>query len=59
MISRFVVSVAQHFNKFYHDCQINVSEENVKYARLKVVSVTMKVIKDALDLLGIECPEKM
>ena len=59
MISRFAVSVAQHFNKFYHDCQINVSEENVKFARLKVVAVTMKVIKDALDLLGIECPEQM
>lgn len=59
MISRFAVSVAQHFNKFYHDCQINVEDENVKMARLKVVSVTMKVIKDALELLGIECPEQM
>lgn len=59
MISRFAVSVAQHFNKFYHDCQINVEDENVKLARLKVVSVTMKVIKDALELLGMECPEQM
>lgn len=59
MIARFAVSVAQHFNKFYHDCQINVEEENVKMARLKVVDVTMKVIKSALDLLGIECPEQM
>lgn len=59
MISRFAVSVAQHFNKFYHDCQINVEDENVKMARLKVVSITMRVIKDALALLGIECPEQM
>lgn len=59
MISRFAISVAQHFNKFYHDCQINVSDDNIKYARLKVVSVTMNVIKNALDLLGIECPEQM
>lgn len=59
MISRFAVSVAQHFNKFYHDCQINVDDENVKMARLKVVSITMRVIKDALALLGIECPEQM
>ncbi len=59
MISRFAVSVAQHFNKFYHDCQINVEDENVKMARLKVVSVTMRVIKDALALLGIECPDQM
>ena len=59
MIARLAVSVAQHFNKFYHDCQINVKEENVKMARLKVVQMTMKVIKDALELLGIECPEQM
>lgn len=59
MIARFAVSVAQHFNKFYHDCQINVEDENVKMARLKVVQMTMKVIKDALELLGIECPEQM
>lgn len=59
MISRFAVSVAQHFNKFYHDCQINVEDEKVKMARLKVVMLTKKVIKDALELLGIECPEQM
>lgn len=59
MIARFAVSVAQHFNKFYHDCQINVEEENVKLARLKVVKMTMNVIKDALELLGIECPDQM
>lgn len=59
MISRFAVSVAQHFNKFYHDCQINVEDEKVKMARLKVVMLTKKVIKDALELLAIECPEQM
>lgn len=59
MIARFAVSVAQHFNKFYHDCQINVEDENVKMARLKVVDMTMKVIKSALELLGIECPDQM
>lgn len=59
MISRFAVSVAQHFNKFYHDYQINVEDENVKYARLKVVEITMRTIRDALGLLGIECPEQM
>lgn len=59
MIARFAVSVAQHFNKFYHDCQINVEDEVIKNARLSVVKVTMNVIKSALELLGIECPEQM
>ena len=59
LIARFAVSVAQCFNKFYHDCKINVEDENVRNARLKVVKMTMDVIKSALDLLGIECPEQM
>ena len=59
MISRFAVSIAQHFNKFYHDCKINVEDEKIKNARLKVVKITMDTIKDALSLLGIECPEQM
>ena len=59
MIARYAVSIAQHFNKFYHDCKINVDDENVKLARLKVVKVTMDTIKSALSLLGMECPEQM
>ncbi len=59
MIARFAVSVAQHFNKFYHDNQINVEDEKVKNARLHVVKVTMDTIQAALDLLGIECPTEM
>lgn len=59
MVSRFAISIAQHFNKFYHDCKVNVEEENIRKARLKVVEITKKTIKDALDLLGIKCPEQM
>lgn len=59
MIARFSVAVAQAFNKFYHDCQINVEDERVKMARLKLVIVTKKVIRDSLDLLGISAPEQM
>ena len=59
IISRFVMSAAQHFNKFYHDCQINVDDQNIKKARLKVVKATMNILKDGLALLGIQCPEQM
>lgn len=58
-IARYSVDIAQAFNKFYHECQINVDDEEVKNARLKLVIVAKKVIKDALDLLGIQCPEQM
>lgn len=59
VVSRYSVAVAQAFNKFYHDCQINVEDERVKMARLKLVIVTKKVIHDALELLGIGSPEQM
>ena len=48
------MAVAQAFNKFYHDCQINVEDEAVKKARLKVVTLTKYALKDALSLLGID-----
>lgn len=59
VIARYAVAVAQAFNKFYHDCQINVEDMEVKNARLKVVIITKQVLKDALALLGIGCPEQM
>ena len=59
IVSRFAMAVAQAFNKFYHDCQINVEDEAVKKARLKIVVLTKYVLKDALSLLGIDCPEQM
>lgn len=58
-IARYSVDIAQAFNKFYHECQINVDDEEVKNARLKLVIVAKNVIKEALDLLGIQCPEQM
>ncbi len=59
MISRFAMDVAQAFNKFYNTNHINVEDVAVRDARLKLVSVTQYVLKDALSLLGIDCPEQM
>lgn len=59
LISRFAIEVAQCFNRFYTACRINVPEEPVRNARLKLVAVTRKVLREALSLLGIDCPEQM
>ena len=58
-MARYVIAVAQAFNKFYNNCQINVEDEKVKKARLKLVCITKNVLKNGLDLLGIQCPERM
>ena len=59
VVSRYAVALAQAFNKFYHDCQINVEDENVKYTRANIVIIVKAILKDALSLLGIDCPELM
>lgn len=59
VVARFAVDVAQSFNKFYNANRINVEEENVRNARVTLVHLTKKTIRDAMLLLGIECPEQM
>lgn len=59
VIARYSMDLAQTFNKFYHECQIMVEDENVKIARVNVVKITKNILKDALRLLGISCPEQM
>lgn len=59
VVARFAVDVAQAFNKFYNSNRINVEDEVVKKARATVVYITKNTIKDAMLLLGIECPERM
>ncbi len=59
VVARFAVDVAQAFNKFYNSNRINVEDEAVKKARATVVYITKNTIKDAMLLLGIECPERM
>ena len=59
VVARFVMSVAQAFNHFYHENQCNVEDEKLKRARVKLVIIAKKAIKDGLDLLGMKCPEQM
>ena len=59
IVARFAVAVAQAFNKFYTVNRINVEDENIKNTRIALVKITRKVLKDALDLLGIGVVEEM
>lgn len=59
VIARYSIDLAHAFNKFYHECQINVEDETTKYTRTNFVKIARYIIKDALSLLGIQCPEQM
>ena len=59
VVSRFVMHVAQSYNKFYHDCPILRAEGELRKARLFLTKCTRVVICSALKLLGIKAPEEM
>jgi arginyl-tRNA synthetase len=59
LVTRHLIRLAQGFNKFYHDEQILVENEEEKIAKLALVIASKNVIKSALALLGIEAPERM
>lgn len=59
VVARFAMDVAQAFSRFYNACRVNVEEDALRNARVKLVSLTKTTLKDALALLGIDCPEQM
>ena len=52
--------LTKDFNQFYHDYSIlNANSEEEKTARLVLAANVAKTIKNAMQLLGIEVPERM
>jgi arginyl-tRNA synthetase len=58
-VTRYVVGLAQDFNKFYQVNHINVEDLSLKEARAALVLATKQTIKNALYLIGIDAPDKM
>ena len=59
IVTRHIVSIAQAFNKFYHDEQILTENEDEKTAKLALVISAGQTIKNGLGMLGIKAPERM
>jgi len=59
MLSRYLVDVAQTFNKFYNELPILVEDEELKASRIAIAKATSFIIKKGLSLLGINAPSKM
>ncbi len=60
IITRFTVSLASAFNKFYHENPImNADNEGTRKARLALTALTAEMIKQGLALIGVQAPEKM
>ncbi|HHZ02753.1 MAG TPA: arginine--tRNA ligase [Tissierellia bacterium] len=59
MVTRFIVGLAQEFNRFYHECPIIVDDLEMKKARLLLTLIVNIILKKGMELLGMEAPEKM
>lgn len=59
IVARFAMDVAQSFSHFYNANRVNVKDDALRNARIKLVSMTKRTLKDALELLGVACPEQM
>lgn len=59
LISRYLLDLSQGFNEFYHIHQILKEREELKNTRILLIDSIRQVLKNGLNLLGIEAPEKM
>ena len=58
-ITRYVYELAQLFHKFYDSCKIKGEADDIVMSRLALCSAVRTVIRNLLDMLKVEAPEKM
>ena len=59
-IANYCYELTKDFNQFYHDYSIlNADSDGEKITRLVLAKNVAKVIKNGMELLGIEVPERM
>lgn len=59
LITRYIVELAQNFNKYYNSTQIITEDSESTKAKLFLAYAVKIVLKQGLSLLGIHAPEKM
>jgi len=59
LIARYLLDLSQAFNNFYHQYPILKADEETKKARLLLIAAVKQVLKNGLNLLAIEAPERM
>jgi arginyl-tRNA synthetase len=59
-ICQFIYDVSNAFNGFYHDTKIlSEPDEDRKKSYISLISLTRDILLTCIDLLGIQCPERM
>jgi arginyl-tRNA synthetase len=58
-ITRYVQELSQAFHKFYDACRIKGEQEEILQSRLTLCHAVKTALKNALDILKVDAPEKM
>jgi arginyl-tRNA synthetase len=59
LVARYLLSLCQEVNNYYHEVPILKSGENMRNAKLVLISCVRDIVAEGLSLLGIEAPEEM
>jgi arginyl-tRNA synthetase len=59
IITRYLVDLAQDFNRFYHEHAILVDDKPLRHARLALVKATRITLANGLKLIGLKAPERV
>ncbi|NQV12689.1 MAG: arginine--tRNA ligase [Parcubacteria group bacterium] len=55
----YAMELASKFHSFYKECKVLGEDKELTLARLTLIIATKKVLKNVLDTIGVDAPEKM
>jgi len=58
-VTKYLLDLSAIFHSFYNACKVKNENEDLMFTRLALVECVRIVIKNMLDLLGVEAPERM
>lgn len=59
MIANYLKDLASDLHSYYNEYKFLIDDEALKLARLSLICATRQVLKNGLDLLGVEAKQKM
>ncbi|CAM4440694.1 MULTISPECIES: arginine--tRNA ligase [Paenibacillus] len=59
IVSRYLLDLAQAFNRFYRECAVLVDDRELREARAALVKCVQITLYNGLRLLGLQAPERM
>lgn len=57
-LPEYAIDLASAFHGFYQECRV-LGEEELNKARISLILIVKRLLKDTLDLMGVDAPEKM